>query len=423
LWIVTAARGRSPIYSSITSQLTENPPEGRVTASFIKAVNDLTARWAYAWDGGSTVMSALGVWPLLAMLADPAEGAARDELAGAVGLPAEEGLDSARSLLNLLEGRSGLGLALGLWTRSDLAVREQWTTRLPDTAHEVLDGDPARAREALDAWVDKRTGGLLREMPVRVDADTQLLLASALSVNTRWKREFSPEMLIPEHGPWAGRRLVGLSRLCDPSEARVVRTDGNEVTLKTVFGASGTNVILALGEEGRRAGDVLRDAVRAAASDAFLHSHPADLNLEHPGPGLTVSERPAEQPGNTAELLTTAFNIRGHHDLLSFAELFGLESAADKARARFPGISAAPLFINGGAQDATAAFSAEGFVAAAATAIGVFAGGMPRHEHTAKHLTAKFDRPFGFLAVDRPTGLILACGWVADPQTYPDDAE
>lgn len=57
----------------------------RVTNATIRAVNGLTARWAGQASGG-TVFSAAGVWPLLAFLADGAGGAARAELAEAVGL-------------------------------------------------------------------------------------------------------------------------------------------------------------------------------------------------------------------------------------------------------------------------------------------------------------------------------------------------
>ncbi|MBX4175927.1 hypothetical protein K3A88_13435, partial [Streptomyces geysiriensis] len=48
----------------------------RVAHATVQAVNGLTARWAAAADGG-TVFSAVGVWPLLALLADGAAGAAR----------------------------------------------------------------------------------------------------------------------------------------------------------------------------------------------------------------------------------------------------------------------------------------------------------------------------------------------------------
>jgi len=109
-----------------------------------------------------------------------------------------------------------------------------------------------------------------------------------------------------------------------------------------------------------------------------------------------------------------------HHDLLENAELFGLTAAARRNEdGWFPEISEAPLMVQAAAQDATATFSAEGFVAAAVTAVAMMAGSAgPSFEHTVRHLTARFDRPFGFLAVHRPTGLVIACGWVADPEPY-----
>ena len=98
---------------------------------------------------------------------------------------------------------------------------------------------------------------------------------------------------------------------------------------------------------------------------------------------------------------------------------FGLAAASDRSTGHFPGISSeVPLCVQAAAQDATASFSAEGFVAAAVTAMAMMAGAaMPRG--TAKQLTASFDRPFGFVAVDRSTGLVLICGWVEEPENYP----
>ncbi|MFJ9372398.1 hypothetical protein [Streptomyces sp. NPDC101455] len=61
-------------------------------------MNALTAPWAGAVDGG-TVFSAAGVWPLPALLADGAGGAARAEPADAVGVPAGQSAAVARELV------------------------------------------------------------------------------------------------------------------------------------------------------------------------------------------------------------------------------------------------------------------------------------------------------------------------------------
>ncbi|MFI6569349.1 hypothetical protein [Nocardia fluminea] len=61
-----------------------------------------------------------------------------------------------------------------------------------------------------------------------------------------------------------------------------------------------------------------------------------------------------------------------------------------------------------------ARFDATGFEAAAVTAAAINLTGVPRK--TWSTITAVvIDRPFGFLAVDRPTGLVLVAGQVTKP--------
>lgn len=400
-------------------------------ARAVTRANELTARWARTWEagGGATVLSGLGVWPLLAALAEGAGGAARDELAEAVGLAAETGLDSARDLLGVLARNPALHTALGLWTAASVPVNEQWAARLPAAAHGVLDADPARSQAALDAWAEKETDGLLHHMPIRVEQETLLVLASALTVRTQWEHSFDAAPAIGS-GPWADRRsLAGLSRTMPLSDAGIrvaVPDDDSPVTLATVSGQDGIDVVLALGEPDASPGAVLGTAV--AACGPSPHSGlriepigPADLDRTPSGPGLSVAEILSFNPQPVASLRTVAFTVEAHHDLLAHAELFGLRTASDCEAPRFPGISEVPLCVAQAAQDATASFSADGFVAAAVTAVAMTrAAAMPGG--SAKRLTASFDRPFGFVAVHRDTGLVLVCGWVTDPDDFPRGA-
>jgi serine protease inhibitor len=116
------------------------------------------------------------------------------------------------------------------------------------------------------------------------------------------------------------------------------------------------------------------------------------------------------------------FTVDGDHDLLDHASLFGLRSARNASHGHFPGISsAAPLAISAAKQSATATFGALGFRAAAVTAMAAAPGGVPpTPPHRAKVVHARFDRPFGFLAVHRASGLALMAGWVAEPEEYRD---
>lgn len=390
----------------------------------VVGANGLTARWARTRDGGGgTVLSGLGAWPLLAALAYAADGPARTELAQALGQRADSGLNAARELLGALNQSPALHTALGLWTAAAVPVNPQWAAQLPAAAHNILDPDPARSRAALDAWVEKETDGLLHRMPIEVSASTLLILAGALTVRTRWERPFDTSPTSGT-GPWADRRrLVGLYRTTalTESEIRIARSgDGSSpVTLATVRGGDEIDVVLALGEPDANAGNVLGTAVDACGPQPLSGVRIATVGIDdpRPGPGLSVVDIRSFDPEPTASLQTVAFTVEAHHDLLRHAELFGLSAASDGSQARFPGISEVPLSVQDAAQDATATFSAEGFAAAAVTGLGMAGSAMPTA--FSKRLTASFDRPFGFVAVHRPTGLVLVCGWVSDPDDYP----
>lgn len=109
------------------------------------------------------------------------------------------------------------------------------------------------------------------------------------------------------------------------------------------------------------------------------------------------------------------FEIRSAHDLLTAPELFGLRTATDPRTGHFPAMSDTPLRIDQAAQHARARFTREGFEAAAVTAFGMVRAVAMHRPHDTIELSATFDRPFGFLAVHRPTGLVVVAGWVAEP--------
>ncbi|MER6125479.1 serpin family protein [Streptomyces sp. NPDC001795] len=396
----------------------------RVTRATTEAVGRLTARWAGTVEDG-TVFSAVGVWPLLAFLADGAAGAARAELADAVGLPAEQAAAAARELPAALDAIRGLDVALGLWTKRTLELRAEWAAGLPAETHGVLTGDAEADRAALDAWAVKRTEGLVDRMPVALTEDTELVLASALVLRTKWLRPFEEWPLLPESGPWRERSLLGLRResvLLD--RVGVADTPDGCVTELKVLGTSGIDVHLLLGEERMTAAQVVRAGV-----DVLLRRHPVVPGTGLPygdvGPGLRVRKVRCMRPQPpTLDVTTAAFDVTARHDLLERHELFGLSTARDITRGHFPGISGFPLAIGSAGQSTTARFGALGFRAASVTAFGaVTSGAMPDLRHVTTTVEATFDRPFGFLAVHRTSRLVLAAGWITDPLPSPEDED
>ncbi|MFF4030099.1 serpin family protein [Streptomyces sviceus] len=371
-------------------------------------------------SSGGTVFSAAGVWPLLAFLADGAQGAARAELARALGVPAEQAAAAARELLAELADAKALDAALGLWTKRTLEPREEWEAGLPTDAHGVLTGDPDLDRRELEAWAAKRTGGLIERLPVEVRDDTELVLASALALRTTWLRPFEVRPVRPSAGPWQGRTLRGLNRRSVRLDrAGVATVPAGRVTEVKVLGDDGVDVHLLLGDEHMTPGEVL--AAGAAALDGTCPVVRGSLLPHGPaGPGLRVEERPCAAPRQPAlEVTTTAFDLRAHHDLLDLHGLFGLTAARDARQGHFPGISASPLTVGSARQSVLARFDALGFEAAAVTAVAAAPGGAPpTPRYLSTVVTAAFDRPFGFLAVHRETRLALTAGWVTEPAPF-----
>ncbi|KOU22682.1 serpin family protein [Streptomyces sp. WM6368] len=388
----------------------------------VRAVNRLTTRWAAQAPASApgTVMAAAGVWPLLALLADGAAGPARAELEEALGIPPEGAAAAARELLAALAGVRGLKAATGLWTEAGLPLEEDWSAKLPAGARGRLTGDPGTDAEALDAWASDRTGGLIEHMPVSLDKGSLLVLASALTLRLRWIQPFEEAYGEPCAGPWADRPVRMLRRRTSLLDrVRVAHGPSGTVTLLEVVGAAGVDVHLALGEAEAPLGDTLTTAI-GAVTRALPATGASLLPDGSPGPGLAVGTVTAHSPEPRLDIETAAFEVRSDQDLLDHARLFGLEAATDRGHGHFPGISSRPLAIASARQSALARFHAEGFEAAAVTAVEAAVGcapTLPRPRYRARRAEVCFDRPFGFLIVHRTSRLVLAAGWVAEPET------
>ncbi|WP_443049844.1 serpin family protein [Streptomyces sp. NBC_00287] len=386
----------------------------------VHAANGLTALWAATVED-ATVFSAVGVWPLLAFLADGAAELTREELAEALGVPADQAASAGRELLGALDSVDGLDSALGIWTRRTLEPRPEWVAGLPAQTHGVLGGDLGADQKTLDAWAAERTGGLVDAMPVELTPLTELVLASALVLRTTWEEPFEGG-----YGRWLGGAFdrAGLSRTTEGlDDLAVARTPAGKVTRVVVRGDNGIDVHLLLGEEEMTPGQVLGAGL--GCLDGSLRPTAGErLKKGDAGPGLHVSKLPSAQPAPTQlSLDTVEFTLNARHDLLARPELFGLSCATDPEWGGFPGISAGPLAVGSAGQSATATFSAEGFRAAAVTAVGMAWMGAPGGDlpYETTEAYVRIDRPFGFLAVHRKTRLALVAGWVTDPRPFDED--
>ncbi|WP_159837821.1 serpin family protein [Nocardia sp. CY41] len=380
--------------------------------SRVGAANALTARWCAAVGEQDFVVSGAGVWPLLALLASAADGPARDELATAVGVPAADGQDSALRLLRDIRRSDAVSAALGVWVGRELPLHEAWSRALPEGVLARLAG-----QSELDSWAARHTDGLIERFPAAVDPGALLVLATALVAKTRWTIPFDVGTLTSKDGPWQGHRGPGLSRVSGDTGNAAILDAPEPVTRVVVEGVADLDVHLLTGTG--TAGVVLETGLAALSGTVPIRS---DLPVGSTGPGLTVRSEPVPTGSGQLRLRLPPFEVRSTHDLLAAAGLFGLADAADCTRGHFPAISSFPLCVGQGAQEVLARFGHDGFEAAAVTAFALRAVAAPLRQHHAPVVSVVFDRPFGFLAVHRPTGLAVVAGWIATPPATSPDA-
>ncbi|MGV9676747.1 serpin family protein [Nocardia sp. NPDC003482] len=369
----------------------------------VAAANALTERWCAAAGTDDFVLSGCGVWPLLGVLAGAANEPARAELAAAVGLSDAEAHEAALRLLSELDGAETIAGALGVWVREDVELRERWARSLPDGTVEKLTD-----QAALDGWADQHTGGLIRRFPLDVTPETLLVLATAIVARTAWRDTFDEDVLEPQDGPWQGHRGPALARNSHQLDDVSLLTAATPVTRVVVRGIGDLDVHLLSGH-GEPA-EVLGAGLGALDGSVAVRT---DLPVGTEGPGLRV--RDTRAVFDTLRIQLPPFEIRSSHSLLAHAELFGLRTAADGSAQRFPEISPTPLYVAEAAQNALARFTREGFEAAAVTAVTLARAAAMHRPRPALEISVTFDRPFGFLAVHRPTGLVIVAGWVARP--------
>ncbi|MQM27583.1 serpin family protein [Glycomyces albidus] len=386
----------------------------------VAAANALTRRWFAARDEIPSAASGLGIWPLLAMLSTGAVGETRDELLAALGVDADRAAALPRALFDGApadRSSSALNVALGIWAGPGVVLDPDWAAGLPSGSIGSLTGDNAADKAALDRWASDRTDGLIDAMPIDLDAPVpiELVLASALLVRTEWRTAFEETTFTPfERGPW---KDLAQPRILRATYHEDVLRISDDATVLTVRGGDDVDVLLGLGRD-----DLAPHAVVDALIDAV------DPAWGRSAAGLAPGERAigvhayeymgsAPQTGPEIGVTTAAFDVSDDLDLIRDAPALGLVRASDRYGAQFDRLTARKLYVSQARQSCTARFGATGFEAAAVTAIGMalFGSAPPMTQYPHVRTDVVFDRPFAYLAVHRPTGLVLVAGWIAAP--------
>ena len=380
------------------------------------AINDLAARWIATLPNKATVFSPVGVWPVLAILADAATDDVKADLEEALCFKEtrERDLsDAALRTLEFLDKNELLDAAVAVWVSKKLGVKEEWLGRLPEASRGLLTKTP-RDKAVLDQWARAHTRDIFTSFPATIEKIDDMVLASAIALNMRWPKPF--------HLAEGGRlktSMRGLDIIRTTEGITTVRIRG--IKTQRSWGPSpSVDCFLVIGEPDAVAAEVLSRGHALVRKYGTLPTTYKEA-LEMSGPSLTRRVRENHRKADNEEpfisISTRGFKVEAKHDLLRNG-VFGLERASSQASERsehFPGITDSPLWVNGASQSALARFHSEGFSAAAITTFSGKGAARPRPGR-ALFLDINIDRPFGFLCIESESKVVDFAGWVTEEE-------
>jgi serine protease inhibitor len=358
-------------------------------------------------DGGAgnVIASPGSLLIALAMLRAGASGEAAAEMDAVLGFPAanrDEAMNALLTSLQQFDGDPGsvdesnppskplIHAANGLFVDKNLPTGEVYLQTLAKQygtgVYPVDFREEAATKPAMDAWVNRNTGGRIKKAPAAFDPDNTFSLLNAVYFAGQWKMPFSAN---------------------STSEVPFTKADGVKVNVPMMHGlqdmayAEGTGwqaVDLPYGE-GFLMRLVLPDA-GAGAADGF-------------GPEKLTSIAEALEAASPegVQLSLPAWDHRSDFDLREVMGALGLTKTLATSQ-DFNSIQYG-MRLTQAAQAANITVAEKGTIAAAVTQINAEAVS-GRVAVSQRSIT--FDRPFRYQIVHLETGLPLFMGKVADPR-------
>ncbi|WP_135459625.1 hypothetical protein [Mycobacterium sp. DL99] len=366
---------------------------------------------------GHAVASPLGLWLLLALVGPTATGEFRRDLEAALGTTVDDAAARAGALLS--EPHPAVSALAAVWDRELGPAFDEWARTLPD----VVERGPVPEQAQADAWARSQTNGLIDQFPLQLNELTRLVLASALATDIGWAQ---PLGTTNELGGPFGEQISTALTFRDGIQLVVDTEAAGLVAVAAPPSSSSLDVfsVIAAPEVVPHDVDTAAHQVAAMLRGDGCAARRVPVEELADGHAWTVTERHERRVGGPdvhAEWSTylPAWSATSDHDLENapgVAPVFG-------ALRGFARPEDLPVEFSA-RQSVVAAYTREGFKAAAVTAIGMVAGSVPRfHEVLVRRIEIRFNRPFAVLACadryDGPEawrGVPVFSAWVTEPQ-------
>lgn len=353
----------------------------------------------------NTIASPGSLLIALAMLRAGASGEAAAEMDAVLGLPATDRDAAMSALLASLEEYDGdpgtvdednppakplVHTANGLFVDKNVPTGQGYLDALAQHygtgVHPVDFRDEPVTKPAIDAWVNRNTGGRIEKAPAPYDPNNTFSLLNSVYFAAAWEVPFDAN---------------------DTSDDPFTTADGATVDVPTMHGlqemayAEGSGwqaVDLPYGE-----GFVMRLVLPATDHDGGADAITAGMLAE------VARSLDAADPEDV-DLALPTWDHKSHFDVRAILEELGLQKTLNTTTG-FDAIQPG-LMITQAAQDTNITVAEKGTVAAAVTQI----NGMATSVQPAPARSLTFDRPFHYQIVHVGTGLPLFMGKVADPR-------
>lgn len=357
---------------------------------------------------GNTVSSPGSLLIALAMLRAGASGETAvelDEVLGLAGVRRDEAMNALLASLEDFDGDPGsvdednppkhpvLHSANGLFVDRNVTTGPDYLDTLArhygTGVYPVDFSNEAATKPAIDAWVDRNTGGRIKQAPAKYDVRNTFSLLNALYFAAAWQYPFDANRTFDSPFTKAdGEQIMAPAMHNELKAAYAVGTGWRGVELPYAEGFVMRLILPDQAEGGDKgAGTKLGAAKLTDIAEAFAGAEPAQVQVQLP-----------------------TWDHKSSFDLREVMAELGLHKTLS-TNTDFDAIQR-ELMLTQAAQAANITVAEKGTVAAAVTQINGQATSAP----PVPVLAIEFDRPFHYQVVHVETGLPLFMGTVADPR-------
>lgn len=380
--------------------ITELPRElTAAETALIGASNDfgleLVRTVAASDDRPNLILSPLSASMALGMTLNGADGATFDSMRATLGfdgLGQEEINTSYRDLIDLLtdlDPRVQFEIANAIWANEGVPFRDAFFEAVSTAFDATVDSrdfsDPATV-DAINAWVDEKTHGLIDSIVEQLDPALVMLLVNAIYLDAAWTDEFDPADTHPSDFMREDGTTVSVDMMSRTEAELPVAWDPSYTAVELPYGGGAFSMVVILPAEGSTVRELLAELDAPAWN------------------GLIASLSPRTLSRIALPKLELSYDAWLNDPLAGMGMEVAFTRDADFTRMSPEGDRMCISFVR---QKTFMEVDERGTRAAAVTSVGIVATSLPPE--------VVVDRPFVLAIRERLSGALLFAGLVGDP--------